>query len=111
MLRPRPVARLGRMMRLIVSLRRMLRLVAWLGRNITLPCLALDIVLVVTGPDVLIEDGPVSTLESVLFSIRVTEMINLKPINLVKHPNVTNVLQTNKVGRYNSNSQKTTQKW
>ena len=67
MLGLRLIARLWRMMRLILRL--------W---NISLPRLTLDIVLVVTGSNVFIEDGAVSTVKSVLFSVGVTEVINLK---------------------------------
>ena len=76
-LRPRLVAGLGRMMRPVMRLGMRVRLVlrVW---NISLTSLTLDIVPVVTGSNVLIEHGPVSALEGVLFSIRVTEMINLK---------------------------------
>ena len=42
------------------------------------PCLTLDIVPVITDTEVFIEDSAVSTVKGVLFSILVTEMINLK---------------------------------
>ena len=42
------------------------------------PCLTLDIVPVITDTEVFIEDGAVSTVKGVLFSVCVTEMINLK---------------------------------
>ena len=64
-------------LRLIARLWRMMRLIARLW-NISLPRLTVDIVLVVTGSNVFIEDGPVSTVKSVLFPVLVTEMINLK---------------------------------
>ena len=85
-LRLRLIAWLWRMMRLVVRLwmvrliawlRRMMRLIAWL-RNISLPCLTVDIVLVVTGSDEFIEEGAVSAVKGVLFSVGVTEVINLK---------------------------------
>ena len=77
MLRLGLIVRLRRMVRLVVRLRRMVRLMVrfW---NISLPCLALDIVLVVTGSDVFIEEGAVSTVKGVLLSVCVAEMINLK---------------------------------
>ena len=65
------------MVRLIAWLRRMMRLIAWL-RNISLSSLTVDIVLVVTGSDEFIEEGAVSAVKGVLFSVGVTEMINLK---------------------------------
>merc|ERR1719220_1645552 len=64
------------MVRLIAWLWRMVRLIAWL-RNISLPCLTVDIVLVVTGSDEFIEEGAVSAVKGVLFSVGVTEVINL----------------------------------
>ena len=73
----RLVVRLRRMMRLVVRLRRMMRLVVRVW-NISLPSLALDIVLVVTGSNVFIEEGAFSTVKGILFSVCVTEMINLK---------------------------------
>ena len=42
------------------------------------PCLTLDIVPVITDTEVFIEDSAVSTVKGVLFSVCVTEMINLK---------------------------------
>ena len=67
MLRLGLVVRLWRMVRLIVRL--------W---NISLPSLALDIVLVVTGSDVFIEDRTVATVERVLFTIVMAEVIDLR---------------------------------
>ena len=46
--------------------------------NISLSSLALDIVLVVTGSNVLIEESAVTTMKGVLFTVGVAEMINLK---------------------------------
>ena len=47
-------------------------------RLIVRPCPTLDIVPVITDTEVFIEDSAVSTVKGVLFSILVTEMINLK---------------------------------
>ena len=77
MLRLGLVVRLWRMVRLVVRLWRMLRLIVRLW-NISLPSLALDIVLIVTSSDVFIEEGAFCTVKGVLFSVCVTEMINLK---------------------------------
>merc|ERR1719507_2132214 len=76
MLRLGLIVRLRRMMRFVVRLRRMMRLIVRLW-NISLPRLALDIVLVVTGSNVFIEEGAFSTVKGILFSVCVTEMINL----------------------------------
>ena len=62
----------------LILVTRFRRLVSRRLRDVPLTSLTLDIVPVVTGSNVLIEHGPVSALEGVLFSIRVTEMINLK---------------------------------
>ena len=77
MLRLGLVVRLWRMVRLVVRLWRMLRLIVRLW-NISLPSLALDIVLIVTGSYVFIEECAFCTVKGVLFSVCVTEMINLK---------------------------------
>ena len=77
MLRLRLIVRLWRMMRLVVGFSRRVGLMVGL-RNISLPSLTLDIVLVVTGPNVFIEEGPVTTVKGVLLTVCVAEMINLQ---------------------------------
>lgn len=54
------------------------RFMVW-GRfwGIALPCTTVDVVLVVTGSEVLVKDGPVAAVKNVLLPILVTEVVNL----------------------------------
>ena len=61
----------------LILVARFRRLVPRGLRDVPLPSLALDVVLVVAGPDVLIEDCPVAALEGVLLAVLTTEMIDL----------------------------------
>ena len=61
----------------LILVTRFRRLVSRRLRDIPLTSLALDVVLVVAGPDVFVEDGPVAALEGVLLAVLTTEMIDL----------------------------------
>ena len=61
----------------LILVTRFRRLVSRRLRDIPLTSLALDVVLVVAGPDVFVEDCPVAALEGVLLAVLTTEMIDL----------------------------------